>query len=181
MGVATVVLVGEADLGRVPEFLRLGAVVVVAPDMDALHAWQREQLGVTSVSEAPTPPGHLSLVIDHRGHCIRWAGRRLDLTELEYRVLACLVAEPGRAWSFRELREAGWGPVPDLGDDPYVVRSVVQRLRKKLRAEGAEVTIDPVRGFGLRLAVSGAPPSAAPTVRSAARTVRPQAAVAVPA
>jgi len=157
MGMATVVLVGEADLARARDFLRLGAVVVIAPDLDALHAWQREQLGVTSVPEAAAPAGHLSLVIDHRAHCIRWGGRRLDLTELEYRVLACLVSESGRAWSFRELREAGWGPTPDLGDDPYVVRSVVQRVRKKLRAAGCDVRIEPVRGFGLRLAAAGAP------------------------
>ena len=155
MGVATVTLVGEAELGRVTDFLHLGAVVVIAPDGDALRAWmeerwtegeavrdEHEDIGVASV----TP-----LRIDHRAHCIRTGSRRLPLTELEYRVLGCLVSEPGRAWSYRELREAGWGSVPDLGDDPYVVRSVVQRVRRKLIDADVDARIEPVRGFGLRL------------------------------
>ena len=148
--IATVTLVGAEELGRAAEFLRLGAVVVIAPDRPSLHAWQRSQLQEESPS-TPTAPGSLALVVDHRSHSIRWRSSALPLTELEFRVLACLVAEPGRAWSYRELREAGWGPLPDLGDDPYVVRSVIQRVRRKLRDAGADVRIEPVRGFGLRL------------------------------
>ncbi|GIU97446.1 MAG: hypothetical protein KatS3mg013_1249 [Actinomycetota bacterium] len=159
MGIATVTLVGAGSLGRAEAFLRLGAVVVVAPDREALAAWLLEHLA----DRAPEPdPGggrdDEGLAVDHRSHVIRWRGTPLRLTELEFRVLACLASEPGRAWSYRELRESGWGPGPDLGDDPYVVRALVQRVRRKLRAVGAEVRIEPVRGFGLRLEGPGVAP-----------------------
>ena len=170
MGIATVTLVGEEELTRAARFLQLGAVVVIAPDGDVLAAWMRERWGVSG-AEVPHAREGLATVarlhVDHRAHCIRAEGRRLPLTELEFRVLGCLLAEPGRAWSYRELREAGWGPVPDLGDDPYVVRSVIQRLRRKLTAAHVDVRIEAVRGFGLRLVgnevapVRLAPPDAA--------------------
>jgi DNA-binding response OmpR family regulator len=160
VGVATVTLVGEGDLARAAQFLQLGAVVVIAPDGDALTAWMRERWGVDAADGEPR--GEMATVtrlhVDHRAHCIRADGRRLALTELEFRVLGCLVAEPGRAWSYRELREAGWGSVPDLGDDPYVVRSVIQRVRRKLAAAAVDVRIEPVRGFGLRLVGNDVPP-----------------------
>jgi two-component system KDP operon response regulator KdpE len=89
--------------------------------------------------------------VDHLAHCIRWEGEPLPLTELEFRVLASLAADPGQARSYRELRRAGWGNVPDLGDDAFVVRAVVQRMRRKLARDGVNVRIVPIRGFGLRL------------------------------
>ena len=91
------------------------------------------------------------LEVDHLAHCIRWEGDPLRLTELEFRVLASLAADRGQARSYRELRRAGWGNVPDLGDDAYVVRAVVQRMRRKLERDGVNVRIVPIRGFGLRL------------------------------
>jgi hypothetical protein len=41
--------------------------------------------------------------------------------------------------------------VPDLGDDAFVVRAVVQRMRRKFSREGVNVSVVPIRGFGLRL------------------------------
>lgn len=164
MTIATVTLVGEDDLARAIGFLRLGAVVVIAPDDEALAAWMHDRwagghgdaAGAVVVDDGVVTRLH----VDHRGHCVRWGDRRLPLTELEFRVLGCLLAEPGRAWSYRELREAGWGPVPDLGDDPYVVRSVVQRVRRKLADAAVPARIEPVRGFGLRLVDADAAPVA---------------------
>ena len=43
MGIATVYLVGIDELDRVPEYLDLGAVVVIAPDQGTLRDWQLEQ------------------------------------------------------------------------------------------------------------------------------------------
>jgi DNA-binding response OmpR family regulator len=160
LGVATVTLVGEDELGRAPGFLRLGAVVVIAPDPEALAAWERERWA--EATEGPPAPGDelasvRELRVDHRAHRIRWGTAALPLTELEYRVVGALLSEPGRARSYRELREAAWGPVPDLGDDAYVVRSAIRRVRRKFRAAGVTAEIEPVRGFGLRLADRQAP------------------------
>jgi DNA-binding response OmpR family regulator len=80
-------------------------------------------------------------------------GRTLNLTDREFRVLAALMTRPGRAWSFADLRRAGWGQGPQLFSDDQTVRALVQRLRKKLRAVGAPVTIEAVRSFGFRAEV----------------------------
>ena len=75
----------------------------------------------------------------------------MALTDLEFRVLAALTTRPQTARSFRDLRKAGWGDGPDLPFDIYPVRSLVQRLRVKLRAAEAPIRIEAVRGYGFRL------------------------------
>jgi DNA-binding response OmpR family regulator len=151
VSVATVTLVG-VDPSQARAFLALGAIVILAPDTGTLEGWWAE-VGPAGV------PGrrrkrlerHGELEVDHLAHCIRWEGAPLALTELEFRVLASLAADPGQARSYRELRQAGWGNVPDLGDDAYVVRAVVQRMRRKFLRDRVSVRVVPIRGFGLRL------------------------------
>ena len=151
MGVATVTLVGD-DPSQAGAYLALGAVVILAPNTGTLETWWAE---VGKVAVPARPPGVVEragqLEVDHLAHCIRWEGTPLALTELEFRVLASLAADPGQARSYRELRRAGWGNVPDLGDDAFVVRAVVQRMRRKLVRDGVNVSVVPIRGFGLRL------------------------------
>jgi len=89
----------------------------------------------------------------------------MELTELEFRVLAALAIEPGRAWSFRDLRAAGWDPGEPTADDLHTVRSVVQRLRRKLADAGALVRIEAIRGFGYRIELRPAPPRSVPDLR----------------
>lgn len=151
MAVATVTLIGD-DPSQARAFLLLGAVVILATDAETLDRWW------TEFRMAPAPARRLRLVeaprgleVDHLAHCIRWEGEPLPLTELEFRVLASLAADPGQARSYRELRRAGWGNVPDLGDDAFVVRAVVQRMRRKLARDEVNVKFVPIRGFGLRL------------------------------
>jgi len=162
--VATVLMVGESSCALAGGFLRLGAVVVIAPSEGVLRAWQHH-------GQIPAPPPTASegsaggpdaegIHVDLRAHAIGWAGRELDLTELEYRVLAALAGEPGVAWTFRELRLAGWGSSHDSLDDVMPVRSVVQRVRGKLAAAGASAGVESVRGYGFRLR-SGAAEAAA--------------------
>jgi DNA-binding response OmpR family regulator len=151
VGVATVTLVGD-DPSPARAFLLLGAVVVLAPDTGTLDRWWAEAgIAMVPASGAKAREHASGLEVDHLAHCIRWEGEPLALTELEFRVLASLAADLGQARSYRELRRAGWGNVPDLGDDPFVVRAVVQRMRRKLERDGVRVRIIPIRGFGLRL------------------------------
>lgn len=148
MSVATVHLVGLRDIPRIPDYLSLGAVVVVAPDRETLRVWERE-------TEGGAPPQPLATVrglhVDLAGRRASWNGEALQLTPLEFRVLANMARQPGRAWSFQELRESGWGASHAPGIDVFAVRSVVQRLRRKLRAVAATVELQSVRGFGFRL------------------------------
>ncbi len=152
MNVPTVFLLGEDNLELIPEYLQLGSVVVVAPDRDVLRRWTTDQERHHAADhERAQEPG--DLVVDLAARRVSIDGRTLNLTDLEFRVLAALMTRPGRAWSFTDLRRAGWGQGPDLFGDDQTVRALVQRLRKKLRAAAAPVAIEAVRSFGFRAAM----------------------------
>jgi DNA-binding response OmpR family regulator len=153
MGIATVYLVGIDDLERVPDFLDLGAVVVIAPDRRTLRRWKEDE--DPEPNRPPEPADGDGLVIDLARRQIMCWGRPVALTDLEFRVIAALASHPQSARSFRELRRAGWGEGPDLPFDIYPVRSLVQRLRLKLRAADAPIRIEAVRGYGYRVETQG--------------------------
>jgi DNA-binding response OmpR family regulator len=147
MAVPTVFLVGEDRLALVPEYLNLGSVVVIAPDRETLLRWQGEQAEPLQTGPERDARG---TVVDMGGRRIMWKGESLPLSELEFKVLGALLAVPGRAWSFRELRRVGWDDRADVPVDPYTVKALIQRLRAKLCAADAGIRIEAVRGFGFR-------------------------------
>ena len=152
MNVPTVYLLGEDCLELIPEYLQLGSVVVVAPDRDILRRWtDDQQLETATASVSHTGQGHL--LVDLSSRRVSFDGTPLNVTDLEFRVLAALMARPGRAWSFRDLRRTGWGDGPDLYGDDQTVRALVQRLRRKLRAARVPIAIEAVRSFGFRAEV----------------------------
>jgi hypothetical protein len=95
----------------------------------------------------PEPVDELHLDDDRR--VVRWRDRELPLTRLEHDFLHCLVAEPGRVWTYQRLHHAVWGN-EHLGHGSHI-HSVVKRLRQKLTHLGATVTIHAVRGVGFHL------------------------------
>jgi DNA-binding response OmpR family regulator len=147
MGIPTVLMVGTEHLSMVPEYLGLTSVVVIGSSRETLIRWQQEGWGERS---SPTGPAE-GLLVDVAGRRLAWRGTVIPLTDLEFRVAACLAGEPGRAWSYRELRTAGWGQGPGLDVDVFAVRSVIQRIRGKLGSAGASARVESVRGFGFRL------------------------------
>ena len=154
MAVATVFMVGVEQLPLVPEYLNLGAVVVISPDLETQRRWTWEQEGEprTSGNGEPHPS---TTVVDLAGRRIISDGLTLPLSDLEYRVLSALLAPIGRALSFRDLRAHGWGDTHEVPADIYSVRALVQRLRAKLEAAGADLRIEAVRGYGFRAAIPG--------------------------
>lgn len=96
---------------------------------------------------APEPVAELRLDVDRR--VVRWKDREMPLTRLEHDFLHCLVAEPGRVWTYQRLHHAVWGN-EHLGHGSHI-HSVVKRLRQKLANLGATVTIHAVRGVGFHL------------------------------
>lgn len=152
MNVPTVYLLGEDNLELIPEYLQLGSVVVVAPDREVLRRWTTDQ-EQDGGGAAAREPERGELLVDLSARRVSVDGRALSLTDLEFRVLAALMTRPGRAWSFTDLRRAGWGRGPQVFGDDQTVRALVQRLRKKLRIAHAPVTIEAVRSFGFRAEV----------------------------
>jgi DNA-binding response OmpR family regulator len=78
------------------------------------------------------------------------AGRALDLTRVEFDLLATLLGSPGRVFTRAELIDRVWGDGFRITD--RTIDSHVKALRKKIAEAGAEPSwIETVRGVGYRL------------------------------
>jgi len=140
-------LVSNADQARA--FLDLTGVAVApsaAVAVPAVAAPATAERWIQAV-RAPEPVAGLRLDVDRR--VVRWKDREMPLTRLEHDFLHCLVAEPGRVWTYQRLHHAVWGN-EHLGRGSHI-HSVVKRLRQKLANLGATVTIHAVRGVGFHL------------------------------
>jgi DNA-binding response OmpR family regulator len=101
---------------------------------------------------APTgtsPPRPFS--IDRERHEVRLRGRELELTKTEYRLLECLLAEPGRVYTREQLLDKVWG-IGYFGES-RTVDVHVRRLRAKL-GEDARL-IRTVTGVGYAVDLRG--------------------------
>ena len=70
------------------------------------------------------------LVIDYAERRVTVAGSPVALTPTEYGVLYELSVHAGRALTHDHLLERVWGP--ERQGEPWLVREVVKRLRRKL-------------------------------------------------
>jgi DNA-binding response OmpR family regulator len=90
------------------------------------------------------------LVVDKRRHEVLRAGRRIDLTPLEFQILELLASEPGRAWSRNDLLDRVWSTEYEgyqRNIDPHI-----NRLRKKLENDPKNPHyVLTVRGVGYKL------------------------------
>jgi two-component system, OmpR family, phosphate regulon response regulator PhoB len=86
------------------------------------------------------------VVVDTGASIARVAGRPLDLTRTEYRLLVVLLERRGRVQSRRQLLQLVWDTSADI--TTRTVDMHVQRLRKKLGP--AADWLETVRGFGYR-------------------------------
>lgn len=142
-----------AERIRLAERLDGIAPLLLVADLDELRRLISvpQQLGRGSPAPAPVgvPAADNALRIDSARSTARCRDREVSLTRLEHDLLGCLTTEPVRVWSYAELHRAVWR---DEGLRRKAdVQSVVKRLRRKLTELGTGVTIDTVRGVGLRL------------------------------
>jgi DNA-binding response OmpR family regulator len=90
------------------------------------------------------------LVISPQEGTVTRAGRPVELTRTEFRLLTELAVEPGRVFSREELLERVWGY--DYFGDSRLVDVHVRRLRKKIEADpGRPTLVTTVRGMGYRI------------------------------
>src|SRR5204863_4915415 len=89
---------------------------------------------------------HLGVRIDRVRHRVTLGDTLLDLTPTEFRLLECLLRQPGRAFSRSQLMDAA------IGEGSIVLERTidvhVKTLRKKLESAGE--LIETVRGVGYR-------------------------------
>ncbi|KUJ66016.1 two-component system response regulator [Streptomyces albus subsp. albus] len=86
--------------------------------------------------------------LDPARHLLECRGRTVALTPTEFRLLACLMAEPGAVVRRHTLLRAAWPEGARVNDntlDQYLVR-----LRRKLRQVDVGRGIGTVRGVGYR-------------------------------
>jgi two-component system phosphate regulon response regulator PhoB len=88
-----------------------------------------------------------ALQIDRGHHRVTAAGRPVDLTATEFKLLLTLAHRRGRVQSRAQLLEDVWDAAPDV--QTRTVDMHVQRLRAKLGTE-ADI-IETIRGFGYRM------------------------------
>jgi two-component system alkaline phosphatase synthesis response regulator PhoP len=106
----------------------------------------------TQPSQSASNPlriGEFEIDIDR--HEAYWMGKKLNLSKLEFDLLAFLMRHPGQALSREQLLEHVWGY--DFHGDTRVVDTAVKRLRKKLQAvkPSASEMLITVRGLGYKL------------------------------
>jgi two-component system phosphate regulon response regulator PhoB len=89
------------------------------------------------------------LHIDTDRHRVTIAGREVELTATEFKLLLILAQRRGRVQGRGQLLEDVWDASPDV--QTRTVDMHVQRLRVKLGAEGE--LIETIRGFGYRLRI----------------------------
>ncbi len=94
---------------------------------------------------------HLGLKIDRVRHRVTLDGETVDLTPTEFRLLECMLRQPGRAFSRHQLMDAA------IGEGQIVLERTidvhVKTLRRKLAEAGDEAAgelIETVRGVGYR-------------------------------
>ena len=101
-------------------------------------------------SEAAPPPDEgRGLRLDPAAHAVRRDDRVESLTPTEFRLLAALTARPGDVVRRRELVNSAWPEGAIVHDN--TLDAYIGRLRRKLRALGAEETIVTARGVGYSL------------------------------
>jgi len=97
------------------------------------------------------PPAAL-VDIDQECQRISIAGKRLDLTPKEYRVLKLLVSRPGRLFSRAQILDLAYPADEDVSD--RIVDSHIKNIRKKLATLLPEMDIiHSVYGIGYRFEI----------------------------
>lgn len=98
--------------------------------------------------------------LDMRAQQVFLAGKEVELTSFEYRVLEHLMRAAGKVVSKAELTESLYEQ--DFERDSNVIEVFVGRLRRKLDADNALKPIETLRGRGYRFALEVSRPAAEP-------------------
>ncbi len=95
-------------------------------------------------------PNVSPIVVDDATRRAFVSGRSVELTRVEFDVLACLVQAPGRVYTRAQLIDKVWGDGFAITD--RTIDSHVKALRRKVEAAGGDPNlIETVRGVGYRV------------------------------
>jgi len=96
------------------------------------------------------PPPVVPLSLDETTRRATAHGREMELTRVEFDLLACLLSSPGRVFTRGELIDRVWGDGFAITD--RTIDSHVKGLRRKVETAGGDANlIETVRGVGYRV------------------------------
>ena len=115
---------------------------------------RRAAMAAPAAEDGDPPAGErlerAGVVVDRARHVTEVDGAPVDLTYVEFEILATLMASPGRVFSRNQLLEGVWGS-SDFRE-PRTVDVHVRHLREKIEQDAAAPTrILTVRGVGYRV------------------------------
>lgn len=109
----------------------------------------RALLRRAAAGSGDAPCAAAAWAIDADAQQVRWRGRPLPLTPVEYRLLSRLLAQPGRVFARAQLLDAVHETFHDVSD--RAIDSHVKNIRRKLDdAEPGVAVIESVYGVGYR-------------------------------
>jgi DNA-binding response OmpR family regulator len=88
------------------------------------------------------------LQVDPITHTLRFEGREVSLTQIEFRLLAKLISSPGTVLRRRQLMEVGWPAGAVVA--PNTLDQYIRKVRLRLLDVGAAHEVAVVRGIGYR-------------------------------
>jgi two-component system catabolic regulation response regulator CreB len=101
-------------------------------------------------SDPRAAPAAVPLTVDETTRRATVNGRPLELTRVEFDLLACMLAAPGRVFTRAQLIDRVWGDGFAITD--RTIDSHVKGLRKKVTESGGDAgLIETVRGVGYRV------------------------------
>jgi DNA-binding response OmpR family regulator len=107
-----------------------------------------------SAGSAPAGTAPAGLEIDEGRRIVRVDGTPVELTALEFNLLAALAREPGIVVGRQAILDELWGP--EFAGDDHLVDVHIANLRRKLGDDPARPRfVETIRGVGYRLREAG--------------------------
>ncbi len=138
---------GEADRVRA---LESGADDYVTKPFSPREVVARVRAVLRRLAKSPAAPAEVGPRINRASRRAHFDRNELELTRVEFDLLALFVEAPGRAYARTEIIDHVWGTGFALSD--RTIDSHIKSLRRKLVDAGANSeVIETVRGIGYRL------------------------------
>ncbi|MFD6276469.1 response regulator transcription factor [Streptomyces sp. NPDC060209] len=111
-----------------------------------VRAILRRSAGPRTAPPAERPPlRYADLTLDEEAHEVSRAGQRVPLSPTEFRLLACLMAQPEKVFEKQQILQRVWHH--DFAGDTRIVDTYIKNLRRKIDRTGP-LLIHTVRGVG---------------------------------
>ena len=150
--VPIIVLSAKTELSDKVELLGSGADDYLTKPYQLEELWARILVQLRHASAAPTGARlcYRDWVLDLDGMTLTAAGRPVNLTAHEFKIVELLAGRPQRVFTKQQIYEAVWEQDYAVEDKTITVH--ISNIRAKLRPSGTDGYIQTVWGIGFKLA-----------------------------